>query len=80
MKHREKIKGDPLLRKIVDNGIVVYEQPKIEEIRSFTIRNLSRLPAGVTKINAPLHFPVHVSPGLRKLTQKITQRIQKKIK
>ena len=63
----EKVGGEPLLVKVIENGKLKYRQPSLNEIRSKASDSLSKLPAEFkTLTNAPL-FPVELSDKLQEL-------------
>jgi nicotinate phosphoribosyltransferase len=63
----EKVSGEPLLVKVIENGKLNYRQPSLNEIRAKASDSLSKLPAEFkTLTNAPL-FPVEVSEKLQEL-------------
>jgi len=71
----ERVAGEPLLVKIIDNGIVVYDPPSLGTTRDYALANLARLPAGVKRLNRTVTYPVVISPGLQKLTKRISAKI-----
>jgi len=74
----EKIKGKPLLVKVMQGGENIYNQPRLEDIRIFALDNIARLPSRFKKlINAP-RYPVEISPGLKKLTKKLEKELKKR--
>ena len=74
----EKIGGTPLLIKMIDNGIVVYNQPALSEIRESARKNLSRLPVRVADLTRAAPYPVRLSPKLKKLTLDVAKSIRRK--
>jgi nicotinate phosphoribosyltransferase len=73
----EKIKGQPLLIKVIENGNLIYRLPPLEEIRERCRENLSRLPDKYKKLVNAGRYPVALSPGLRGLTAKLSQKLKK---
>jgi len=76
----ERIKGVRLLTKIIDNGVVVYSQPSLSTIRDNAIQNLARLPVDVVRLKKPRSYSVEISPGLKKLTSRVSRDILRKTK
>ena len=75
-KHRELkcenlLKIEPLLVSIMEAGEVVYEQPKLEEIRSVRERDMEYLYPGVKRIMNPHHYHVSLTQKLWELKQKL---------
>ena len=63
----EKVGGEPLLVKVMENGKLNYRQPSLNEIRAKASDSLSKLPAEFKLLtNAPL-FPVELSEKLQEL-------------
>jgi nicotinate phosphoribosyltransferase len=63
----EKVEGEPLLVKVIENGKLNYRQPSLNEIRAKASDSLFKLPPEFkTLTNAPL-FPVELSENLQEL-------------
>ncbi|HKZ93910.1 MAG TPA: nicotinate phosphoribosyltransferase [Candidatus Bathyarchaeia archaeon] len=75
--HDEKVEGTPLLIKVVEKGEVVYELPRLEEIRKNTLENLSKLPDRYKRLRKAPHYPVTVSPNLKMLLKELTNELKK---
>jgi len=73
----ERIKGQPLLMKVMDNGRLIYNLPPLGEIRERCKENLLRLPEKYKKLTNASRFPVILSPGLSSLTAKLSQKLKK---
>ena len=43
----EKVSGEPLLVKVMDNGKLIYRLPSLNEIRAKASESLSKLPAEI---------------------------------
>jgi len=63
----ERIKGRPLLSKVMGSGKVVREGPSLKEIRERFKRNLDLFPAGLRSISLRQRYPVVISPGLKRM-------------
>jgi nicotinate phosphoribosyltransferase len=73
----EKVKGEPLLVKVMEKGKLIYELPPLVELRAQASENLAKLPDKFKALmNAP-EYPVHLSPKLEILTTKLEQRIRR---
>lgn len=75
---KEKIKGKPLLIKVVDKGRIVYPSPPLGKIRSFTQDNLSRLPENIKELDCKYKYPVVISTGLKELRRKLIYQLEKR--
>jgi len=63
--------GKPLLKAIMRGGELIEHMPSLERIRSYAQEQLSRLPDGLRVLkNSPV-YPVHFSPELRALTERM---------
>lgn len=73
----EKVNGEPLLIKVMENGEIIYDLPPLEEIRKRAFENLSKLPKKYKKLkDAPL-YPVELSSGLQCLIKDLTAKLKK---
>ena len=73
----EKVGGEPLLVKVIENGKLTYCQPSLNEIRAKASDSLSKLPAEFKPLtNAPL-FPVELSEKLQELTKNTKLQLTK---
>jgi nicotinate phosphoribosyltransferase len=71
----ERVKGEPLLVKVMENGKITSGLPKLEEMRKVTARNLSQLPDKYRRLtNAPL-YPVGLSAELKKIKNRLTRQL-----
>lgn len=72
----EKVEGEPILAKAMENGRIVFRLPSLEEIKENALRNLSQLPSMYKKLrNAPL-YPVELSFQLRKMKKALTDQLR----
>lgn len=74
----EKIGGEPLLVKLMENGKRVYTSPGINQIRDFTLKNLSALPSKYKILKGNIIYPVEISPGLKILMEDLTRKIRQR--
>jgi len=72
----EKAKGKPLLIKVMEKGEMTYNLPSLDEIRSTTAENISKLPAKYKLING-LAYPVELSRGLQNLIESLKKKLRK---
>jgi nicotinate phosphoribosyltransferase len=76
----ESIGGQPLLVKVVEAGKVIYNSPDLKEIRGFALENLKRLPVRFKRLRGSGEYPVKISPGLKKLTERLICDLKKRSK
>src|SRR3990170_3603433 len=73
----ERVKGEPLLVKVMENGEITYDLPSLDEIRATASENLSKLPEKYKKLtNAPT-YPVVLSQDLENLIRKLKRKLTK---
>lgn len=75
----EKMDGQKLLFKVMENGKVIYKMPSLEETRNTTINNLSRLSAKYKKMTNAAKYKVEISPKLRKLIIKFNKNLKQNL-
>jgi len=75
--HNEKVEGEPLLVKVMENDKIVYDLPTLEDTRKRALDNLSRLPEKYKRLERTPHYPVILSPKLKKLMDKLTDELRK---
>jgi nicotinate phosphoribosyltransferase len=75
---KERIKGKPLLIKVVDKGNIIYKSPSLEKIKQFCQNNLSHLPVKLKAVYAKYKYSVMVSPQLEKLRRTLTHYLEKR--
>jgi nicotinate phosphoribosyltransferase len=75
---KEKIKGRPLLIKVVDKGKIIYRPGSLEKIRRFALTNLSKLPEGLKEVYPKYKYPVLISPRLKKLQRALAGQLEKR--
>ena len=75
---KEKIRGRPLLRKVVDKGRVIYNAPSLDKIRSFVKDNLAGFPKALNEVYPKYKYPVMISPGLKKLRRSLANQLGKR--
>jgi nicotinate phosphoribosyltransferase len=72
----EKVKGQPLLVKIMEKGNITYNLPTLKEIRNATLRNLSESPDKYRKLVRASSYPVELSHQLMKIKKRLTSQIK----
>jgi nicotinate phosphoribosyltransferase len=75
--HDEKVEGEPLLIKVMDNGEIIYDLPPLDAIRERALENLSRLPEKYKKLKDAPTYPVELSPKLKRLIKELSVKLQK---
>jgi len=75
--HDEKIEGTPLLVKTVEKGEIVYKLPTLEQIRKNAQENLSKLPDKYKQLKGAPHYPIILSPSLKKLRKQLANELKK---
>jgi len=73
----ERIEGEPLLAKVMENGKIACNLPTLDGIRERALENVSRLPEEYKKLRAARKYPVKLSLGLRKLTRELTEKLRR---
>jgi len=73
---KEKIKGKPLLIKVVSKGRQIYKSPPLEEIRRSVERDLSQFPKELQGAFSRYRYPVVISPQLKKLRIKLSYQLK----
>jgi len=74
---KEKIRGEPLLIKVMEKGEIVYDLPSLEEIRKKALENLAKIPLKYKKLKNAPRYPVHLSLGLKRLMKDLTEKVKK---
>lgn len=74
----EKIKGLPLLRKVMDKGRCVYTPPGIERTRKFAAESLLRFPPALREVYSRYRYPVKASRRLTALQQGLSAQLAKR--
>jgi len=71
----EKIKGAPLLKKVMNRGRLLQPEVKLEQIRKVTRKQLELLPADFKKLNVKKRYPVTLSRQLDNLISKLKKEL-----
>ncbi|MEM3626996.1 MAG: nicotinate phosphoribosyltransferase [Candidatus Bathyarchaeia archaeon] len=72
----EKINGEPLLVKVMENGEIVAKLPSLEEIRNYALKCLSELPEKYKRLRNAAKYPVRLSPRLREIKRKLAEQLK----
>ncbi len=73
----EKVKGEPLLAKVMEKGEIIYDLPSLSEIRATAAENLSKLPGQYKKLKGAPVYPVKLSKDLGDLIKKLEMKLRK---
>jgi nicotinate phosphoribosyltransferase len=73
----EKVEGEALLVKVMENGKLTYDLPSLEKIRDYALQNLSNLPSQYKSLVNAKEYPVELSLNLQKLIKTLTQQLTK---
>ena len=76
---KEEIKGNALLVKMIDNGVIIYNQPSLKQVRDSVRKNLSRLPKALKRLKNAKRYQVEISPELKYLTRQVSQKIKDRL-
>jgi nicotinate phosphoribosyltransferase len=69
---KENIKGDKLLKKVVEKGNVIYNSSSLDKIKTHCRNNLLNFPKALREINSRYRYPIEISPGLLKLRRNLS--------
>lgn len=72
----EKIGGEPLLAKVMEEGKIVYNLPSLNDIRKRASECLSKLPKKYKKLKGTAPYAVELSIGLKRLIEELTERLR----
>lgn len=74
---REKL-GQPLLTQVMRAGELCYIPRPLSSVREDVLKQVSTLPDLLRKLKGQGNYPVHVSPGLKKVIAKLKKSIQRR--
>lgn len=74
----EKVGGNSLLIKVMENGKITSPLPSLQEIRAFVQDNLKVLPNKYKELHSKAEYPVILSKGLERMIAKVTRVIESK--
>ncbi len=73
----EKMEGEPLLAKVMENGKITRALPSLGEIRAAASENLSKLPEKYKKLTSAPAYPVELSRALEDLIKRLRRKLTK---
>jgi nicotinate phosphoribosyltransferase len=73
----EKMEGEPLLVKVMENGKITHVLPSLSDIRAAASENLSKLPEKYKKLTGAPPYPVKLSQALEDLIRKLRRKLMK---
>jgi nicotinate phosphoribosyltransferase len=73
----EKVKGEPLLIKVMEKGAITYDLPSLDEIRAAAEENLSKIPAQYKKLTNTPPYTVELSQDLENLIKNLEKKLRK---
>jgi len=77
-KFDEKVEnGKPLLKKIIQNGKLIYQLPNIHEIRQKALDNFKKLPEELKDINRSVHIKPEVSRSIQETIKDLEEKYLK---
>ncbi len=75
---KERIKGKPLLIKVMQKGRIIYRLPSLDKIRISVKNNLSNFPEAMREVYSRYEYPVVISPQLKKLRHTLASQLEKR--
>ena len=73
----EKVEGEPLLVKVMEGGRLVYDLPRLDEIRVRAAESLRKLPLQYQELTNASVYPVELSQKLQDLIEKTRLQLTK---
>ena len=73
----EKVNGEPLLFRVMENGKLIFNLPTISEIRAKAAENVSKLPTEFKVLTNPPVYSVKLSQKLQSLIETTKSQIMK---
>jgi nicotinate phosphoribosyltransferase len=71
----EKLDGEPLLVKVMEEGKIIYDFPSLNEIQAAAAENLSKLPEGYKVLTGAPAYPVELSKNLQNLMKVLKRQL-----
>jgi nicotinate phosphoribosyltransferase len=71
----EQVQGDGLLAKVMEKGKIIYNFPSLDDIRSSSSENLSKLPERYKALTHAPVYPIELSRNLQLLIKKIRHQL-----
>jgi nicotinate phosphoribosyltransferase len=72
----EKVRGKPLLEKVMENGHITHDMPTLEEIRTVALKNLAEFPDRCKKLTHAPVYPVELSRELSKIKNDLMRQLK----
>ena len=73
----EELPGaEPVLEQVMSNGIPSQPAPTLEDIRRRMREDVERLSIPSKALTGPSEYPVHLSPGLKKLSEQVRRELE----
>jgi len=66
--------GESLLKKMINQGKIVYRLPSLDEIKDYTKKQIGQLPQRLRSIDKQYGYKVKVSAGLEKLMSQVKKQ------
>ncbi len=73
----EELPGEPLLEKVMENGLLIKEFPSLKESREYFLERFSKLPEELKRIDRKVEYPVRISEKLKELYRKTLSEIER---
>jgi nicotinate phosphoribosyltransferase len=73
----EKVKGEPLLVKVMEKGEIICDLPSLDEIRATAAESLSKLSGKYKKLTHAPAYPVELSQALENLIKNLEKKLRK---
>ncbi|MCW4006430.1 MAG: nicotinate phosphoribosyltransferase [Candidatus Bathyarchaeota archaeon] len=73
----EEMGGEPLLRRVMQDGKICYALPSLDQIRTAAAENIQKLPAKHKKLANATPYPVELTHALTELIQDLEQKLRK---
>jgi nicotinate phosphoribosyltransferase len=75
---KEKTRGRPLLKKVMDRGEVIYRRPSLDKIRLYVKDSLSIFPEKLKDTHPRYNYPVIISHKLENLRRALAGQLKKR--
>jgi nicotinate phosphoribosyltransferase len=72
----EKVRGKPLLEKVMENGHITHDMPTLEEIRTVALKNLAEFPDRCKNLTHAPVYPVELSRELSKIKNHLMRQLK----
>jgi nicotinate phosphoribosyltransferase len=72
----EKVGGEPLLEKVMENGQITCDMPTLEQIRAAASKNLAEFPDRCKKLTCAPVYPVELSRELSRIKNQLIRQLK----